>query len=755
MLRHLAAAILCLPLLARSQSLEEKLMRSRALQMMESENQALIDSIMEERRGFQKPYQDKLSKRPEERGSETSAADSLLASPSAADSLFDSTAQELASLTSRHKGVSLKRYEHTIFKSVDRSVFANARGAVGKDHVLGPGDEVNLFMWGDKEKEYSLILNKEGNVFLEGVGLVLLAGLTIDQAKVKLKDRLGRIYSGLGRGTAHFDATLGKVGPIRVFVLGEVKVPGGYIFTGNTTVMSGIYFANGPTDIGTVRNLQLTRDGVKHTLDLYRYLIYGETMKPNVLLDGDILFAGRAEALVEIQGDVGRPAIYEVKKGEGIRELLQFCGGLNATAAYHKMSLQRIFPDGRLDYIDLAAPQDYVSGKEKIELLDGDRLLVERSAETSQNFITISGPVKYPGTYSATNITSVAQLVEKAGGLKEDAFLGRIHVLRFKPNGSSIMRAYSLDTLKTDSIQIMPKDYVVLYSVKEMYLPDSVEVAGAVFKPGRYEFRQGMTALDLVMQAGGYLPFYERGRILVFRGDLRERTVEQITIKIQDSLGKSNIDFNLKPYDFIQVPIDPKWYRKELVTLEGLFHNPGKYALLYPGEKLFSVVQRAGGLKEGAYIEGARFIRTKGEVGKVGVDIKQALNKPRSKSNISMVGGDSIFIPERLNTVKVIGEVGFETSVLFREGSPASYYIEKAGGFTRRSEKDRIVVQFANGETGVNSVYNRKPDAGSVIYVPQGPEPKPIEWFTGINALMGTMGVAAALILSIQAINNR
>jgi polysaccharide biosynthesis/export protein len=232
-----------------------------------------------------------------------------------------------------------------------------------------------------------------------------------------------------------------------------------------------------------------------------------------------------------------------------------------------------------------------------------------------------------------------------------------------------------------------------------------------------------------------------------------KRTVEQIKVEVKPGLANSDEGFALSPNDLVHVPVDPSWYKTEVVTLEGLFLHPGKYGLLHPGEKLASVIERAGGFKENAYVAGGRFFRTKDSVGRVGVDIRKAVSQPRGKANIALVGGDSIYIPERLNTVKVVGEVGFETSVLFLEGATVQYYVEKAGGFTRRSEKGRVVVQYANGETSRDGYFNRKPDAGSVIYVPQGPEPKPIEWFTGINAILGTLGVAAAVILSIQAIS--
>lgn len=764
--RHFLLSLL-IPACALAQSLEDKVSQARKLQAqsMLGMDETAMDSLLREKKAAeaQKRTLRGLPPLPDTGAPESSMLDSLIAGPAGwetgddtllVDSLGNPLPDSLARRMRKKKRKPIpKRYEQRIFQSVDRSAFNSAHGAAGRNHILGPGDGITVSLWGDKEKEYDLVLNSEGKVFLEGVGLVPLAGFNLDEAQAKLKERLARIYSGIGRGTAHVDVSLGKAGPIKVFVLGEVKLPGGYVFTGNAGVLSALYFAKGPTDIGTVRNLQLTRGGKKYPIDLYDYLMHGQNPTPEVLQDGDVLFADRADALVDIQGDVGRPATYELKKGEGVKELLEFAGHLNPTAASHRLVLQRVFPGGKLDYMDLASPQDYLDGKAKMELQDGDRVTVYKSTETPRDFLTVTGPVKYPGTYAYEGIRNVTDLIDRAGGLREDAFLGRAHVVRFHPDGSSELYAYSLDTTRSDSIRLQPRDNVILYSLKDMYLPDSVEVAGAVFNPGKYEFHEGMTAKDLVMQAGGFLPHHEPGRLLVFREGKSNRKVEQITIETKEGLAKTNESSRLRPGDLVQVPVNPNWYKTEVVTLDGLFLHPGKYGLLFPGEKLAAVIERAGGFKENAYVAGGRFFRSRDSVGRVGVDIKRALESPRSKANIPLVGGDSIFVPERANTVKVMGEVGFETSVLFKDGASAMYYIEKAGGFTRRSEKDRVVVQYANGETSRDGYFNRKPDAGSVIYVPQGPEPKPIDWFAGINALLGTAGVVVALILSIQAIS--
>ena len=750
---------LCLISFSVSQSLEDKVSQAQVLQaqsLLGIDDQTM-ETLLQEKRALKREKAGGRAK--DVKDLEFSTLDSLLAGPLQNDedsNVIDSqTVTPKDSISKRARKTQQKppkRFEQRIFKNINRSVFSSTQGAVGRDYVVGPGDNVMVSIWGDKEKEYDLFLNGEGKIFLEGIGLVPLGGLNLKEAQALLKQKLARIYSGISRGSTQVDVSLVKAGPIKVFVLGEVKVPGGYVFSGNTSVLSALYFSQGPTDIGSVRNLRLTRAGQKYSLDLYRYLIHGEGLNPDLLRDGDILFSPRAEILVEIEGDVGRPATYELKKGEGIKELLEYAGQLNPTAAGHVISMQRIFDGGKVDYMNLAPPKDYLSGKATAELFDGDRIMVEKSSELSKNFLTIAGPVKYPGTYAAEGVSNVQGLVDKAGGLREDAFLGRIHVVRFKPDGSSHLFAFSLENTFIDSIPLMPRDNVFLYSLKDMYVPDSVEISGAVFFPGKYEFRQGMTAKDLVMQAGGFLPQHESGRLVVFRGETRNRKVEQVTLDIEDGLSKSKQNFPLNPRDHVQVPFDPRWYQKEIITLGGLFLRPGKYSLLHPGEKLSSLIERSGGFKESAYIEGSRFFRSKDSVGRVGVDLKKAVDHPGGRANIPLVGGDSIFIPERLNTVKVIGEVGFETSVLFRSGSSVQYYIEKAGGFTRRSEKDRVVVQYANGETSRDGYFNRKPDAGSVIYVPQGPDPKPIEWFSGINTLLGTMGVAAAVILSIQAI---
>ncbi|MFC1584928.1 SLBB domain-containing protein [Fibrobacterota bacterium] len=718
--------------------LEDKITQRQLLQEQGITNltPAQIDSLKRLKRG-----QDKQKIEGQE---QTTVLDSLIQGPVKADSLgLLDTGLAIDTMP--------RRYSQRIFSRSPSALFGSFHSSVGKSHILGAGDEITVSLWGDKEKQYNVALNPAGKVFLEGIGLVKLEGYTAADAEDKLKKKFSRIYSGIRRGTAHVEVSKIKPGPVKAFVLGEVQLPGGYVFSGNTSILSAFYYAKGPTDIGTVRNIKLTRGKNEFFLDLYEYLLRGNTLSPNNLQDGDILFSGRAELLVEIDGDVGRPAIYELKKGEGIKELLAYAGHLNPTAATHRITLKRIFEDGRLDFLDLPPPQDFLSGKAQFELKDGDHLLVEESSELSEKFITVTGPVKYEGTYQSEGLKTVSDLIEKAGGLKEEAYLGRVHILRFQTDGSSELFSYSLKDTTLESIALQGKDNVILYSKKDMFAPDSVEIAGAVLNPGKYLYSKGMTVKGLVLRAGGFLPSYERGRAICFRPKTRDRQVESHTVKLDGGLEDTGEEFELVARDFVLIPDDPHWYNKEVVTLAGQFKYPGKYSLLFPGERLSAVISRAGGLKKDAYALGFRFFRKQNKVGRIGIDLERALNKPKGQFNVQMMGGDSIFIPEKQMTVKVRGEVGFPTSVLYKKGGSVKYYISRAGGFTRLSDKKRVILEYANGET--TSDFYRKPDPGSVIFVPSRPEPEPIDWFKGINAVVATLGASAALILSIIAIN--
>lgn len=650
------------------------------------------------------------------------------------------------------------RYGQKLFLGANSSVFTSDYQAVGRSYLLGAGDKLTLSLWGDKETEYSLQVNASGKVFIEGIGLVQVEGYTVEKAEDKIRKKLAQIYSGISRGTTFAEISEVQSGPIKVFILGEAEVPGGYVFAGNTSILSALYRAKGPSKIGTERKIKLTRGSDTYYLDLYEYLLKGNPLKPNKLLDGDVLFLGRAETIVQVLGDVGRPGKYELKAKEGLKELLEFAGGLNPTAAEQGIQLTRIMEKGRVDYLTLKSPQEYLSGKATFSLRDGDIVKIDTSTEISQKFFKISGPVKYPGSYQIEGIQTVREAIQLAGGLKEEAFIGRVHVVRTQPNGKSQLIAYSLeDSLKSnfEGIQVKGRDHIILYNQKDMMVPDSVEIAGSVFFPGKYPYSEGMTVKDLILKSGGFLPEYLAGSALCYRPKNKELEVDEYKLVLGSDLRGEDQEFKLLARDFVFIPRDRNFYEKEIITISGEFKSPGKYALLKPGEKLRSFIMRTGGFTEEAYSPGFRFFRKKDSVGRIGLNLKKALAKESDLANITLEDGDSLYIPKRQLQVKVIGEVGFPSSVLYTKGKDVKYYIKRAGGYTRFSDRKNVILEYANGATTGNGDFYEDPDPGSTIYVPYKEPDPPIQWGAVINGTLGTLGTVALLIISVITIREK
>lgn len=228
---------------------------------------------------------------------------------------------------------SLLRYGRKIFRNADPSMFASFTGAVGANYQLGPGDEMILALWGQKDARYQIVLDRDGQASIEGLGVVSFNGKTLQQAEEMLRKRLSRIYGGLTNGQANMDLTLGKLKRIRVFVVGDVVKPGGYLLSGNTSVLAALYQARGPSDVGTERLVQIHRGGSVTKIDLYDYFFKGKRPVNDVLQDGDVVRVSRKGAIVRARGDVGNPGYYELLPKEGAKDLLEYAGGLNATSA--------------------------------------------------------------------------------------------------------------------------------------------------------------------------------------------------------------------------------------------------------------------------------------------------------------------------------------------------------------------------------------------------------------------------------------
>lgn len=689
---------------------------------------------------------------------DTISRDSLMVAPGIMQNfgmLTDGRFEVLRYVRKKAEPKKLQRYESQIFGVMPPSMFATTSSAVGEDYPLKFGDALILTVWGEVEREMSLRINSQGTIFIEGVGVVSVNGLTLGQAEKMLSQRLGRIYSGIARGRTFVNLRIESLSAIKVFFLGEVQKPGGYALHGNTSILQGLYHAGGPSARGSVRNIRINRGDSVLVVDMYQYLMQGKRPQPSVLRDGDVVFLPRAEILVAIEGDIGRPAIYELQSGEGVRELLQFASGLNATSAKQSLVVRRIESGGSVEFLTIGSAQEFLEKKSVFNLRDGDFIAVPSSTQIPRSFVSVVGSVMYPGTYQYQEGMTVADLLKVAGGLRKETFLGRVQVLRPINTGGHKLFSQSIISEENKSILLQPRDTLFVYDQKSMFQPDSVAIGGAVVKPGIYPFFTGMKAKDLVLMAGGFLPNRQKGRMRIDRLSPEIRAVGVEERKVQDNYDVDEEDVELRPWDHVEIPEDPNFYRPQKIRLEGAFKQPGTFSMLKPGESLQSLINRSGGFQNDAYLDGAQFYRLGGEralfVGQIGVDIAKAMEGDE-RNNIQLQDGDSLYVPTMMISVKVSGEVGYTTNVLWRKGRSTSWYIAQAGGFKHTADQDRVMIRYANGSSVLASEAEREPDPGSEIIVPFREPPPPVNWVQVAQASAGIFSALATILLAVVTI---
>ncbi len=649
-----------------------------------------------------------------------------------------------------------RRYVQEIFQNADPSLFASHVGAVGANYQLGSGDELVLTLWGQKEARYSLVLDRDGQVAIEGIGIVSLNGQNLSSAADLLRKRLQRIYAGLGSGGVQMDVTLGKLKQIRVFVVGDVVRPGGYLLSGNTSVLAALFQAKGPSDLGTERNVTLVRGGTEHLVDLYDYLFRGRKPASDNLHDGDVVRVPRRGPTVEVRGDIGRPGLYELAGKEGAKELLGFAGGLNATSAQAPLSVLRVFENGRVDAVALPTPQQVLAGA-AAPLQDGDVVQVFPGKDPSSATVAIAGLVRFPGSYPFKEGLTAGEVVQLAGGLARDAYAERLMLSRRLPDGLRQQLRFSLGS--EAGLKLQPLDSITIFDRREMAFRDSVQVTGAVQKPGRYVWLKGMTVKDVLLKAGGFRSDAEFGNVRLEYPVAGEKKSAIEYLPLDSSLASKSADQPIVAQSHVEVPFNPMLTKLEMVEVRGWVERPGSYGLRQSGERFSSLFERVGGLRPDAYLEGARLIRGDSLAGRIQIDFQKALDDKGSYDDLPLRGGDIIVIPMRPATVAVRGRVNSPRNIVWREGKNWKWYIQQAGGYSDSADEDRVYVRFADGsvETRDNGIAS-KPNPGSEVIVPFRKPPEPTtfgEVLTGLNTIMATIMTGLGIFLLIQSQNDK
>jgi protein involved in polysaccharide export with SLBB domain len=665
--------------------------------------------------------------------------------------------------SSLFKKDTLARYEKIVFSQSLPSVFYQIQGVVPADYPLKPGDNLELSLWGAVERQLVLSVNNQGNVFVEGAGLVNVANLTLGEAEKAITKKLQSVYSGIGQGRISVNLRTMNLSPTKVFVVGFVQRPGGYDLPGNANVFLALYRAGGPDNIGSVRNLVIRRaNGDSAKIDLYDFLLKGKRAGEGILRDGDLIFVPKAEKLVKATGTIGRPAIYELKEGETIKDLLHYAGNLLPNAD-HTVTLWRLSEKGVSRVFEPGIARDIVNNKidssKAFQMQDGDSVFVFASTRPNDNSIEVAGSVFYPGFYTWSNDMGVKEAAALAGGLSPEAFTERAIVQRLNPDSS--FSYYDDDFENTLGLKLLPNDKVIILDTRILKNWRTVSVAGYVKNPGEFEWQDGINALDLIVMCGGYLPNASKDEIIIERIIPGQLATKSIRLPIKKGLSVDhNKDLILEPGDRVVVLIEDSFYEHEVVALSGAFTNPGSYSLAFRGETFKKFMNRVAGIDSAAYVKGGRFFRKTTITRKdmldsiITIDTNYRINYDVEKvlqgkeKDIPLQAGDSIFIPFDVPTVNITGEVVGPGHVLWQKGWNVVDYVNAAGGLTINGDEDRIVLIYANGQKTKSNMAKREPDPGSEINVSFKPVPEPTK-MSEIVAVVGGIVTALATITTL------
>ena len=635
---------------------------------------------------------------------------------------------------------------------------------------LGAGDAVIIDVWGASQVTYEKTVSPDGTVTLEDIGPLSLAGMTVAEANEYVKKQLARFYSG-----SNVTLTVGEVRSVQVQVMGEVMVPGTYTLSALSTAFNALYAAGGINNIGTLRDIKVYRGGrILSTIDVYDYILNGNT-KGNVRLeDNDVIVVGPYDCLVNIAGKVKRPMFYEMKESESVASILDYAGGFAGDAYTNNIRLVR--KSGR-EYSVYTVGEFDMNG---FLLKDGDSLYVDSVIPRFSNVAEVRGGVFHPGQYQMDgSIKTVRQLIKAADGLREDAFVKRAVMHRQKEDLT--MEALSVDIEgimagTTPDIPLRNNDILFIPSAVEMKGEQTLTIEGEVNFPGIYQYAENTTIEDLVLQAGGLTEAASMARVDVFRRiknpdavQDEEKLAETFSFSLRDGLALGDgQDFHLQPYDEVFVRKSPAYSEQRNVKISGAVNFEGEYAMDNKDYRLSDLVEAAGGLSSLAYAKGARLQRTLtdeekqqretsmknsqiqlyeeslrseraydmakadsilnmrldlGDTYPVAINLERAMQNPGGEDDVRLREGDELVVPQFSNTVKISGEVMYPISLNYEKGKSLKYYIKRAGGFADRAHKSHVYAIYMNGsvqQLGRRASKDIQP--GCEIVVPTKPQ---------------------------------
>lgn len=671
--------------------------------------------------------------------------------------LLDRNKQIEDSLKNKRK--KLEIFGSKLFQNANITFEPNLRIATPKNYQLGPDDELIVDIFGNASDSHKLKVSPEGTVKVLNLAPVFVSGLTIEEAKEKIVSRLRQAYSGLNSGGGSYaTVNLGNIRSINITVIGEATKPGTYTVSSLATVFNALYLCGGPDSTGSYRNIRILRNNkLIRTLDLYKFLLGGEQTDNILLQDQDIIHIPFYSTRIELDGEIKRPAIYEAKEGEPLEQLLTLAGGFSSLAYKAYVTVRRS-TDKEIQVLNI--PQNEFKS---FIPQNGDRYEVGKILDRYANRVQIQGSVFRPGDYALTpEIRTLSQVIARADGVKEDAFTKRILIHRRKDNLEPEVVSADLNQIikgTAEDIVLRSRDSIVVKSVSELHKEYFVSIFGQINIPdNKYLYSENLTVADLIVQAGGFAEGGIPERIEIARrinqSNLKEvpdnYNIQIITLAIDSLLGLSPADaqLKLKPFDIVYVRKSPRYEVQKNVAITGEVNYSGTYAIANNTERINSIIERAGGIKPSAYLEGAHLLR-QGE--KVAINIQKIIEDPTIEGNLTLVDGDSLFIPKRSELVRIFGAVLNPSMINYSKSFRYDDYLSQAGGYEERAIKRKVYVSNANGYTQRTRQFlffriYPKITPGATIYVPSKPIDTNKSDITGPVLLSFTSTLIIALI---------
>ncbi len=652
------------------------------------------------------------------------------------------------------------------------------------NYVLGPGDELQISVYGVQEFSASIPVSVEGKVNIQYVGQISVSGMTIEAATQKIRGAIARVYSTVASGQSQVGVSLSRIRTIKVTIIGS-KQPGNYSVSSLATVYNALFLGGGPGKNGSYRNIELLRDNkVYRNIDIYRFLVNGNQSDNVGLKDNDVIRIPAYSQRVTVEGEVKRPGIFEMKKGESFSDLLTFASGFSELAYSASVSvLQKTGKEFKVKDIKASEFNSY-------KPLSGDVFRVSKILNRFENRIKIDGAVFRPDIYSFYEGMRISDLIAKAEGLKEDAYINRATIIRLKPDLTTeivnVNLGKALEGNLEENIALKKEDIITVYSVLDFVEEFKITIDGEIKKPGVYDYYQNLTLNDLLVQAGGLTGSASK-RVEVARMVKSEEIdnsnpdrAQLFNLEINAGNNEQLKNFTLEPFDVVNIRKMAVYEKPEMVVVSGAVNYAGKYVLVGKKEKLFAVIQRAGGLTAMANLDGVKIkrpIQAKQieaiesidlNLGKkdsiqeklekklkedlkfatIPVDWKAIVKNPESNTNVTLFPGDEIEVATFNEGVKVTGNVLLTSEIPYDRGKGFGYYLDAVGGIDNKGWKKKAYIIYPNGKAAVTSSFlfirtYPKVKPGSQIIVPEKPEVKKMstgEW-VGIGSVISSLAL--------------